>query len=77
MTVAANKERVNSYLHFQSKPLTKLNMGLDARKPVFDGLRITKAQDKPVQMSSLISAFVICFLESIISRLATSQISNF
>ena len=40
-------------------------MGCDARKPVFGGLR------------SLISAFVISLLESIISRLPTSNISIF
>ena len=38
-------------------------MDLDARKPVFGG--------------SLISAFVIHLLESIISRLATNEISVF
>ena len=46
-------------------------MGLDARKPVFGGLRTTKVQ------TSLISTFVIGFLESIISRLAMSEISFF
>ena len=49
-------------------------MVLDARKSVFGILRITPAQ---TSLRSLISAFVICFLESIISRLATSEISNF
>ena len=38
-------------------------MGLDARKPVFGSLR------------NLISAFVIRFLESTISKLAKSEIS--
>ena len=33
--------------------------------------------DQPAHPHSLISAFVIRFLESIISRLATSEISNF
>ena len=43
-------------------------MGRDVRKPVYGGLRTTKV---------LISAFVIRFLESIISKLATGQISIF
>ena len=34
-------------------------------------------KDQPAHLCSLISAFVIRFLESIISRLATSKISNF
>ena len=45
-------------------------MGLDARKPVSRGLRTTKAQ---TSLRRLISAFVIRFLLSIISRLATSE----
>ena len=49
-------------------------MGLDARKPVFVGLRTTKEQ---TSLRSLISAFVIHLLKSIISRLATSEISLF
>ena len=43
-------------------------MGLDARKPVFGILKITKTQ---------ISAFVICVFESIISKLATSKMLIF
>ena len=46
----------------------------DARKPVFGGLRTTKAQ---TNLHSLISAFVIRLLESIIPKLATSQITIF
>ena len=44
-------------------------MGLVARKPVLGACE--------QQRRSLISAFVIRFLQSIISRLATSKISNF
>ena len=44
-------------------------MGLVARKPVFGACE--------QQRRSLISAFVIRFLQSIISKLATSKISNF
>ena len=36
-----------------------------------------KGTDQPAHPRSLISAFVIRFLESIIFRLATSEISNF
>ena len=36
-----------------------------------------KGADQPARMRSLISAFVIRFFESIISRLATSEISSF
>ena len=50
--------------------------GLDARKHVFGGSRTTKA-DQPAQMRSLISAFIIHILDSIISILATSEISIF
>ena len=36
-----------------------------------------KGTDRPVHPCSLISSFVICLLEIIISKLATSVISNF
>ena len=49
-------------------------MGLNTRKPVFESLRTTKVQ---TSLRSLISAFVIRLLESIISRLATRKISIF
>ena len=49
-------------------------MGLDARKPVLSGLRTAKAQ---TSLRSLISAFVIRLMESIISRLAASEISYY
>ena len=41
------------------------------------GLTNNKGADQPVHLRSLISAFAICLLESIISRLATSNISIF
>ena len=47
-------------------------LGLIARKPVFGCLRTTKAQT-----SRLISAFVIRVMESIISKLDTSEILIF
>ena len=60
-------------------------MGLVVRKPVFffvffwggEGLANNIGTDQPEHPRSLISAFVIRFLESIISRLATSEISIF
>ena len=51
-------------------------MGLEARKPAFGGLRTTKAQTS-LCICSLISAFVVRLLESIISKLATREISLF
>ena len=47
-------------------------MGLDARKPVFGVFRTTQKQT-----SLRISAFVIHVLESVISKLATHEISVF
>ena len=46
------------------------HMGLDVRKPVMGGLLTTQAQT-----SLRIRTFVLHFLECIISRLATSEIS--
>ena len=51
-------------------------MGLDARKPVRGTTNNTGA-DQPVHLSSLIRAFVIRFLESIICNLATAEILIF
>ena len=51
-------------------------MGVAARKPVFEGLQ--KHRRRPAaHPRSLISAFVIRFLESIICKLATGEISIF
>ena len=52
-------------------------MGLDVRKPVFRGFANNTGADQPAHPCSLISAFVIGFLEGIISRLATGEISTF
>ena len=52
-------------------------MGLDAKKPVFGGFSNNKGADQPAHPRSLISTFVIHFLESIISKLATCKISIF
>ena len=48
-------------------------MGLE----FFGGLVNSKGADQPAHPRSLISAFVISFFESIISRLAMSKISIF
>ena len=63
----------------QPKPerVSAINMGLVARKPAFGGFVNNTGADQPAHPHSLISAFVICFLVSIISKLATSEISIF
>ena len=48
-------------------------MGLNARKPVF-GVANNTDSDQPAHPRSLISAFVIRFLKSIICNLATGEI---
>ena len=52
-------------------------MGLVATKPVFGGVANNKGADQPVHPHRLISTFVICLLESFISKLASSEISIF
>ena len=49
------------------------NMGLITTKPVLGEFEINKGADHHVQPSSLISALVYRLLESIISRVATSE----
>ena len=49
----------------------------EVRNPVFGGFVNNKGADQPAHPRSLISALFIRFLESIISRLATSKISIF
>ena len=51
--------------------------GPQREKTCLRDLRTTKGADQPAHMRSLISAFVIQLLKSIISRLATSKISIF
>ena len=48
------------------------HMGLDAKKSVFGVSE--QERRRPAYPSSLISAFVICFLERIISKLATCKV---
>ena len=52
-------------------------MGLEARKPVFGGLRTTKGADQPAHPRSLIIAFVNRVLERTISKLAIGGILIF
>ena len=54
-------------------------MGLDARKPGFGVCEQQRRRgaDQPAHRCRLISAFVIRFLESIISKLATGEMSIF
>ena len=47
------------------------------KKTCLWGFANNKGADQPAHPRSLISAFVFCILESIISRLATSKISIF
>ena len=61
--------------HFASKCYI---IGPQREKPVFGGLQKNKATDQPAHTHSLISTFVIRFLESItICKLATGEISIF
>ena len=52
-------------------------MGRIARKPVFGLFANNTGADEPAHPRSLISAFVIHFLESIICKHATDEISIF
>ena len=52
-------------------------VGLDMRKLVLQWCANNKSADQPGHTHSLISTFVISLLESIISRLATSDILIF
>ena len=55
-------------------PLPRENMG---QKTCLRGFGNNRGADQPTHLRRLISAFVIPFLESIISKLATSEISIF
>ena len=52
-------------------------IGPRREKTCLRGFSNNAGADQPAHPRSLTSAFVICFLESIISRLATSEISIF
>ena len=49
------------------------HMGLDGRKPVFVGFANNTGADQPAHPRSLMSVFVIRFLESIICKLASGE----
>ena len=56
---------------------TKHSTGLNTRKfNLSSGFASNKGADQPEGSRSLISAFVIRFFESIITKVATSEISN-
>ena len=57
--------------------LVCLQMGLGAKKNLPSGFANNKGTDQPAHPRSLISTFVFRFLESIISKLATSEFSTF
>ena len=67
---AASKERVKIL------KILKNYMGLDART-CLQGFANNKGADQPMHPHSLISTFVIRFLEIIICKLATGEISIF
>ena len=51
-------------------------LGLDTRKRSW-GVANSKEADQPAHLRFLIGTFVICLLESIIPKLATSKIASF
>ena len=56
---------------------TELTFGPRREKTCLRGFANNTGADQPAHPRSLISAFVICVLESTISTLATSEISVF
>ena len=55
----------------------KISYGPRREKTCLRGVANNKGPDQPARLRSLISAFVIRLLESIISRFATSKLSSF
>ena len=78
-----DKHFVNSKLEFENTErkvfeiLDHLPFGPQREKTCLRGFANNKGADQPVHPHSLISAFVIRLFESIISRLASSEISLF
>ena len=58
-------------------PLVHRQIRASSRENLSSGAANNKGADQPGHPRSLISDFVILLLESIISRLATSEISSF
>ena len=54
-----------------------MSLGPQPEKTCLLGFKNNKVADQPVHPRRLISAFVIPFLESIISKVATHEIKNF
>ena len=67
---------LNNWTVLQEKIQYYLEMGLDARKPVV-GVCNNKFADQPAHPRSLINAFVILILESVIYKIARSNILIF
>ena len=67
---------MSSFLREMQLPML-LIFGPQRRKTCLRGCANNKGADQPAHPRSLISAFVIRFLESIISRLTWSEISFF
>ena len=62
---------------FLQKPADLTSYGPGRKKTCLWGFANNKGADQPVHLHSLISAFDIRFLESIICKLATGEISIF
>ena len=62
------KKRGMQFIHYCTDHKYSYNMGLDANNT---------GADQPAHPRSLISAFLFCFLESIICKLAAGEISIF
>ena len=71
--------KIFQLVHKKMAIVNHFDMGLDGTKPVFWGLGFANNTevDQYAHPRSLIRVFVIHILESIISRLATSEISIF
>ena len=68
-------QKMMNYRHFIF--VQKQIIGPRREKSCLRGFANNKGADQPAHPRRLISAFVICLLKSIISRLATSEISLF
>ena len=70
---APNEQMLHFALYFQ----IQVHIWALSRENCLRGFANNKGADQPVRPRSLISTFVIRFLESIISRLAMSEITIF
>ena len=59
------------------RDIISLHLGLDAIKPVFGGLPTTQEQTSLRIPADCSGPFVIRFVESLISKIASSKISSF